>query len=73
MWLELELTWLGLKPSQNSWYLVSGPNGAQVLDVSSKKESVRDKAIGNKCVIHRKTHSTGPVWAVTEGKCGLEM
>ena len=38
MWLELELTWLGLKPSQNSWYLVSGPNGAQVLDVSLQKE-----------------------------------
>ena len=38
MWLELELTWLGLKPSQNAWYLVSGPNGAQVLDVSLQKE-----------------------------------
>ena len=29
---------LGLKPSQNPWYLVSGPNEAQVLDVSLQKE-----------------------------------
>ena len=36
--LPTELTWLGLKPSQNPWYLVSGPNEAQVLDVSSQKE-----------------------------------
>ena len=52
---------------------VSGPNEAQVLDVWYKKESVRDKAVGKKWVIHRETHSTGPVWAVTEGKCGLEV
>ena len=52
---------------------VSGPNEAQVLDVSSKKESIRDKVIDEKWVIHRETHSTGPVWAITEGKCGLEM
>ena len=36
--LGIEPTWLGLKPSQNPWYLVSGPNEVQVLDVSSKKE-----------------------------------
>ena len=30
--------WLGLKPSQNPWYLVPGPNEAQVLDASSQKE-----------------------------------
>ena len=36
--LELEHTWLGLKPSQNPWDLVSGPNEARVLDVSSQKE-----------------------------------
>ena len=36
--LPTELTWLELKPSQNPWYLVSGPNEAQVLDVSSQKE-----------------------------------
>ena len=30
--------WLGLKPSQNPQYLVSEPNEAQVLDVSSQKE-----------------------------------
>ena len=36
--LPTELTWLGLKPSQNPWYLVSGPNEARVLDVSSQKE-----------------------------------
>ena len=29
---------LGLKPNQNPQYLVSGPNEAQVLDVSSQKE-----------------------------------
>ena len=34
----LEPTWLGLEPSQNPQYLVSGPNEAQVLDVSSQKE-----------------------------------
>ena len=28
---------LGLKPSQNPWYLVSGPNEAQVLNVLSQK------------------------------------
>ena len=36
--LGLEPTWLGLKPSQNPQYLVSGPNEAQVLDVSLRKE-----------------------------------
>ena len=36
--LELEPTWLILKPSLNSQYLVSGPNEAQVLNVSSQKE-----------------------------------
>ena len=30
--------WLGLKPSQNPQYLVSGPNETQLLDVSSQKE-----------------------------------
>ena len=36
--LGLEPMWLGLKPSQNPWYLVSEPNEAQVLKVSSQKE-----------------------------------
>ena len=36
--LGLEPMWLGLKPSQNPQYLVSGPNKAQVLDVSLQKE-----------------------------------
>ena len=36
--LPTELTWLELKPSQNPWYLVSGPNEVRVLDVSSQKE-----------------------------------
>ena len=40
---------LGLKPSQNPWYLVSGPNEAQVLDVSSQN-LVRDKVIGKKWI-----------------------
>ena len=34
----LEPMWLGLKPSQNPQYLVSGSNEAQVLDVSLQKE-----------------------------------
>ena len=34
----LETTWLGLEPSQNPQYLVSGPNEAQVLDVSLQTE-----------------------------------
>ena len=36
--LPTELTWLELKPSQNPWYLVSGPNEAQVLDILLKKK-----------------------------------
>ena len=28
-----------LEPSQNPWNLISGPNEAQVLDVSLQKES----------------------------------
>lgn len=36
--LELERTWLGLEPSQNTPYLVSGPNEAQVLDASLQTE-----------------------------------
>ena len=36
--LGLEPMWLGLKPSQNPWHLVSGSNKAQVLDVSLQKE-----------------------------------
>ena len=39
--LGLKPTWLGLKPSQNPWYLVSGLNEAQVLDVSPQKELSR--------------------------------
>ena len=34
----LEPTWLGLKPSENPQYLVSGSNEAQVPDVSLQKE-----------------------------------
>ena len=37
--------WLELKPSQNPQYLVSGPNLAQVIDVSSQKEFSDDKVI----------------------------
>ena len=36
--LGLEPMWLGLKPNQNPYHLVSEPTEAQVLDVSSKKE-----------------------------------
>ena len=36
--LELESTWLELKPSQNPPYLVSGPNEARVLYVSLQTE-----------------------------------
>ena len=34
--LGLASTWLGLKPSQNPQYLVSGPNEAQVPDEFSE-------------------------------------
>ena len=34
----LEPMWLGLESSQNPQYLVSGPNEAQVLDISLQKE-----------------------------------
>ena len=36
--LGLEPMWLGLEPSQNPQWLVSGPNEAEVLDVLSQKE-----------------------------------
>ena len=36
--LGREAMWLGLEPSQNPQYLVSGPSEAQVLDVLSQKE-----------------------------------
>ena len=36
--LRLKPMWLGLKPSQNPQYLVSGPNVAQVLDALLLKE-----------------------------------
>ena len=60
---------LGLGLRQNSPYLVSGPNGAKVLDVSSQKE-FRDKVIrGGFIQILREAHSTdsivhcrGQVW-----------
>ena len=36
--LGLEPMWLGLESSQNPQYLVSGPDRAQVLDISWQKE-----------------------------------
>ena len=48
--LGLEPMCLGCEPSLNPQCLVSGPNEAQVLDVSLQKESVRDKVIGKKRV-----------------------
>ena len=36
--LGLEPMWLGLESSQNPQYLVSGPNEAQVLNISLQKE-----------------------------------
>ena len=42
---DLKPTWLGLEPSPNPQCLVSGPNEAWVLDVSSQKE-FKDKVIG---------------------------
>ena len=65
--LGLEPTWLGLKPSQNSQYLVSGPNEAQVLDVSLQKEfSERQEWWVRSEFIQRKTYSTDRVWAISE-------
>ena len=46
--LGLEPTWLELKPDQNPWYLVAGPNKAQVLMSHCRRTSVRDKVIGKK-------------------------
>ena len=36
--LGLEPMWLGLESSQNPQYLVSGPDRAEVLDISWQKE-----------------------------------
>ena len=66
--------WLELKPSQNPQYLVSGPNLAQVLDVSSQKEFSDDKVIGKNWIYSDSERSTfHRVWAIAEGQCGPEM
>ena len=59
---------LGLKPSQNLWYLVLGPNEAQVLDVSLQKEFSEMQSVRSGFTqIQREAHSTDRVWAITEG------
>lgn len=35
----------------NPWYLVSGRNEAEVLDVLLQKKSVRDTAIGKRWIV----------------------
>ena len=57
-------------------YLVSGPNGAQVLDVLSQKEfSERQSGrYGSGFIqIQREAHSIDRVGAIRVGKCCLEM
>ena len=69
--LGFEPMWLGLKPSQNPRYLVSGPNEARVLNVSLQKNSVRDKVIGKKWIYLDTERSTvHRVWAMAEDECG---
>ena len=51
-----------------TWYLVSGPNEAQIRDVSSQN-SVRDKVIGKKWV-YLERDTLHRVWAIAEGECG---
>ena len=50
----LQLSLLGLEPSQNPWCLASGPNEAQAL-IYHCKNSVR----GGFVEIQREAHSTG--------------
>ena len=74
--LELKPTWLRLKPSQNPWYLVSRPNEALVLDVSSQKEFSKrqsDRLRSRFIQIQREAHSTDRVWAIAEGECSFKM
>ena len=50
---------LELKPSQNPWFVVSGPSEVQVLDVSSEKEFSERKMVGKKWIyLERNTSQT---------------
>ena len=50
---------LELKPSQNPWFVVSGPSEVQVLDVSSQKEFSERKMVGKKWIyLERNTSQT---------------
>ena len=72
-------TWthvLVFEPSQNPRYLVSGPNEAWVLDVSSQKEFSARHKWQVRCrfiQIQREAHSTDRVWAIADGGCGHKM
>ena len=67
--LGLKPTWRGLEPSQNPQYLVSGPNKAQVLDVSLQKEFSEMQSVRSGFTqIQREAHSTDRVWAIPEGE-----
>ena len=41
--LGLEPMWLGLEPSQNTQYLVSGPNETQVLNASLQQKEFSER------------------------------
>ena len=75
--LGLEPTWLGLKSSQNPWYLVSEPNEDQVLDVSLLKEfseRQRDRLRSGFIQIQREAHPTEPGASQSVSmavKCGM--
>ena len=68
---------LELKPSQNPWFVVSGPNEAQVLDVSLQKEFSEGQSDRYEMDLlryrEREAHSTDRVWAIAEGECGCEI
>ena len=55
---------LELEPGQNPWCLASGPNEAQVLDVSLKKNQweTERQVRGGFVQIQREAHSTEWVW-----------
>ena len=74
--MGLEPTWLGLKPSQNPWYLVSEPNEAQVLEVSSQKEFTERQSDRQEVdlIRYREKHTPQTrVWAIAKGKCSHEI
>ena len=75
--LGLEPTWLGLSYNSaithRTWF--QDLMKLRFLMSHRRKNSVGDKVTGRSgfIQIQREAHSTDRVWAMTEGKCGLEM